>query len=74
MYEKFDKKRLNDKIDYDSVFDPNLSEEEYSEKLDNLLREYGKNLVERRTIIRQKLQEFREKTRTTDSRERWEKR
>ena len=74
MYEKFDKKRLNDKIDYDSVFDPNLSEEEYSEKLDKLLREYGKNLVERRTIIRQKLQGFREKTRKTDSRERWEKR
>ena len=42
MYEKFNKKRLDDKIDYDSIFDPNLSEEEYTEKLDKLLREYGK--------------------------------
>ena len=67
-------KRLNDKIDYESIFDPNLTIEEYTEKLDNLLKEYGKNLVERRTIIRQKIQEFKEKVRTRDSRERWDKR
>jgi len=63
-------KKLSDEIDYDSIFDPDLTIEEYNEKLDKLLREYGKNLIERRTIIRQKSQEFREKIRTRDTRER----
>ena len=63
-------KKSSDVIDYESIFDPNLTIEEYNQKLDELLREYGKNLIERRTIIRQKSQEFREKVRTRDSRER----
>ena len=63
-------KKLSDEINYDSIFDPDLTIEEYNQKLDELLREYGKNLIERRTIIRQKSQEFREKIRTRDSRER----
>ena len=63
-------KKSSDEIDYESIFDPDLTLEEYNQKLDELLREYGKNLIERRTIIRQKSQEFREKIRTRDSRER----
>ena len=63
-------KRLSDEVDYDSIFDPNLTVEEYIQKLDKLLREYRKNLIERRTIIRQKTQEFREKIRVLDVRER----
>ena len=63
-------KKSSDKIDYDSIFDPDLTTEEYNQKLDELLREYGKTLIERRTIIRQKSQEFREKIRTRDSRKR----
>ena len=63
-------KKSSYEIDYDSIFDPDLTIEEYNEKLDKLLREYGKNLIERRTIIRQKSQEFREKIRTRDTRER----
>ena len=63
-------KKSSYEIDYDSIFDPDLTIEEYNQKLDELLREYGKNLIERRTIIRQKSQEFREKVRTHDSRKR----
>ena len=63
-------KKSSDEIDYDSVFDPDLTLEEYNQKLDELLREYGKTLIERRTIIRQKSQEFKEKIRTRDSRKR----
>lgn len=63
-------KKSSYEIDYDSIFDPDLTIEEYNQKLDELLREYGKNLIERRTIIRQKSQEFREKIRTRDSRKR----
>ena len=63
-------KKSSYEIDYDSIFDPDLTIEEYNQKLDELLREYGKTLIERRTIIRQKSQEFREKIRTRDSRKR----
>jgi len=63
-------KKSSYEIDYDSIFDPDLTIEEYNQKLDELLREYGKTLIERRTIIRQKSQEFKEKIRTRDSRKR----
>ena len=63
-------KKSSYEIDYDSIFDPDLTIEEYNQKLDELLRGYGKTLIERRTIIRQKSQEFREKVRTRDSRKR----
>ena len=63
-------KKYSDEIDYDSIFDPDLTIEDYNQKLDELLRGYGKTLIERRTIIRQKSQEFREKIRTRDTRER----
>lgn len=63
-------KKSSDVIDYESIFDPDLTIEEYNQKLDELLRQYGKTLIERRTIIRQKSQEFREKIRTRDSRKR----
>ena len=63
-------KKSSDETDYDSIFDPDLTIEEYNQKLDELLREYGKTLIERRTLIRQKSQEFRERIRTCDSRKR----
>ncbi len=47
-------------IDYDAVFDPSLSVDEYSEKLDDMLKKNRVGIVERRKIIRQKVQEFRE--------------
>ena len=57
-------------IDYDSVYDENLSVEEYTEKLDDMLKKNRVGIVERRKIIRQKVQEFREKTRKRDVRHR----
>jgi len=57
-------------IDYDSILDTSLSVEEYSEKLDELLKKNRVGIVERRKIIRQKVQEFRELTRKRDVRDR----
>jgi len=57
-------------IDYDSILDTNLSVEEYTEKLDDLLKKNRVGIVERRKIIRQKVQEFRELTRKRDVRDR----
>lgn len=57
-------------IDYDSIYDSNLSVEEYTEKLDDLLKKNQIGIVERRKIIRQKVQEFRELTRKKDVRHR----
>ena len=57
-------------IDYDSVFDTKLSVDEYTEKLDDMLKKNRVGIVERRKIIRQKVQEFRELTRKKDVRHR----
>ena len=57
-------------IDYDSILDTNLSVEEYTEKLDDLLKKNRVGIVERRKIIRQKVQEFREIKRVRDVRDR----
>jgi len=57
-------------IDYDSILDTSLSVEEYTEKLDDLLKKNRVGIVERRKIIRQKVQEFRELTRKRDVRDR----
>ncbi|MBN1803537.1 MAG: hypothetical protein JW891_18650 [Candidatus Lokiarchaeota archaeon] len=45
-------------IDYDSVMDKNLTLEEFTEKLEDLLRKNKVGIVERRKIIRQEQQEF----------------
>ncbi|MFX1237823.1 MAG: hypothetical protein ACFE8P_08900 [Promethearchaeota archaeon] len=47
-------------IDYDSVMDKNLTLEECTEKLEDLLRKNKVGIVERRKIIRQKQQEFKD--------------
>ena len=57
-------------IDYDSILDTSLTVEEYTEKLDDLLKKNRVGIVERRKIIRQKVQEFRELTRKRDVRDR----
>ena len=57
-------------IDYDSVLDTNLSVDEYTERLDEMLKKNRVGIVERRKIIRQKVQEFREMKRVRDVRER----
>ena len=57
-------------IDYDSVFDTNLSVDEYTEKLDEMLKKNRVGIVERRKIIRQKVQEFKDAKRVRDVRER----
>ena len=57
-------------IDYDSIMDKNLTLEEFTEKLEELLRQNRVGIVERRKIMRQKTQEFRELTRVTDTRHR----
>ncbi|MFX1237298.1 MAG: hypothetical protein ACFFAS_07800 [Promethearchaeota archaeon] len=45
-------------IDYGSIMDKNLTLEEFTEKLEDLLRKNKIGIVERRKIIRQKQQEF----------------
>jgi len=57
-------------IDYDSLLDTNLSVDDYTEKLDDMLKKNRVGIVERRKIIRQKVQEFREMKRVRDVRER----
>lgn len=58
----------NKTIDYESIFDETLTLEEYKDELRALLREHGVGIVERRKIIRQKAQEFRDRTRRRDMR------
>ncbi|MFX1237301.1 MAG: hypothetical protein ACFFAS_07785 [Promethearchaeota archaeon] len=45
-------------IDYGSITDKNLTLEEFTENLEELLRKNRIGIVERRKIIRQKTQEF----------------
>ncbi|MFX1257282.1 MAG: hypothetical protein ACFFAN_05460 [Promethearchaeota archaeon] len=63
-------KGINQKIDYESIYDPSLNVEVYIEKLEDLLRKARISIIERRKIMRQKAQEFRERTRTKDVRNR----
>ena len=65
-----EEKKLSDHINYESIFDLKLSVEQYTEKLEELLKEAHVGVVERKSIIRQKVQEFREKIRTKDVRKR----
>jgi len=53
----------DDNIPYDTIMDLNLSVDEYSEKLEALLRENRISIVERRKITRQKVQEFKDEKR-----------
>jgi len=53
----------DDNIPYDTIMDLNLSVDEYSEKLEALLRENRVSIVERRKITRQKVQEFKDEKR-----------
>ena len=55
--------KLAEKIDFDSIFDLNLSIEEYSEKLQELLDKSGVGIVEKRKLFRQKTQEFKDEKR-----------
>ena len=52
---------MQEKIDYNSVIDLNLSVDDFMEKLDDLLKHNRISFVERRTILRQKTQEFKDK-------------
>ncbi len=63
-------KGISQHIDYESVFDPDVNVEEYLENLENLLRRARVSIIERRTIMRQKAKEFRERTRKRDVRNR----
>ncbi|MBD3254350.1 MAG: hypothetical protein GF383_04615 [Candidatus Lokiarchaeota archaeon] len=54
-------KKLSKTIDYESIFDIELSIEEYSEKLEDLLKHSRIGIVEQRKILRQKVQEFKDK-------------
>ena len=55
--------KLIEKIDFDSIFDLKLSEKEYAEKLHELLDASGLGIVAKRKLLRQKLQEFKDKKR-----------
>ncbi len=57
-------------IDYDSIMNKDLSLEEFTDKLEDLLRKNKVGIIERRKIIRQKTQEFKDLTRTRDVRNR----
>ena len=57
-------------IDYDSIMDKDLTVDEFTEKLEDLLRKNRVGIVERRKIIRQKTQEFKDLIRTKDARNR----
>ena len=58
-----DEERLAQKVDFDSIFNLNLSVEEYSEKLQDLLDDSGLGIVEKRKQFRQKVQEFKDEKR-----------
>jgi hypothetical protein len=65
----YNRSKMSEKnIDFESIFDKDLSLEEYKDKLRALLRENGVGIVDRRKIIRQKVQEFRDRTRRRDMR------
>ncbi len=51
--------KYND-VDFDSIFDKNLDVGEYQEKLEELLRKSRIGIVEKRKLIRQKVQEFKD--------------
>ena len=51
--------KYND-VDFDSIFDKNLDVGEYTEKLEELLRKSRIGIVEKRKLIRQKVQEFKD--------------
>ena len=57
-------------IDYESIMDKDLTVDEFTEKLEDLLRKNRVGIVERRKIIRQKTQEFKDLIRTKDARNR----
>ena len=58
-----DEEKLAQKVDFDSIFDLNLSVDEYSEKLQDLLDNSGLGIVEKRKQFRQKVQEFKDEKR-----------
>lgn len=58
-----DEEKLAEKVDFDSIFDLNLSVDEYSEKLQDLLDNSGLGIVEKRKQFRQKVQEFKDEKR-----------
>ena len=58
-----DEEKLAQKVDFNSIFDLNLSEDEYSEKLQDLLDNSGLGIVEKRKLFRQKVQEFKDEKR-----------
>lgn len=58
-----DDEKLAEKIDFDSIFDLNLTIEEYSEKLQEILDNSRLGIVERRKLLRQKIQEFKDEKR-----------
>ena len=58
-----DDEKLAETIDFDSIFDLNLSVEEYTEKLQNLLDESQVGIVQKRKLLRQKVQEFKDEKR-----------
>lgn len=52
------KKEVTDDIDFSEIFDLNLEVEVYRNRLEELLVNSNKGMVERRNIIRKKVQEF----------------
>lgn len=52
---------MGENIDFDSIFDLELSVNEYTEKLDELLKKSRLSIIEKRTLLRQKVQEFKDK-------------
>ena len=57
-------------IDYESIMDKDLTVDEFTEKLEDILRKNRVGIVERRKIIRQKTQEFKDLIRAKDTRHR----
>ncbi|TFG01996.1 MAG: hypothetical protein EU542_05925 [Promethearchaeota archaeon] len=55
--------KLAQKIDFDSIYDLKLTVEEYAEKLQDLLDSSGIGIVEKRKLLRQKIQEFKDEKR-----------
>lgn len=52
---------MSENIDFDSIFDLELSVEEYTDKLNELFKKNRLSIIEKRTILRQKVQEFKDK-------------
>ncbi|TXT63757.1 MAG: hypothetical protein BAJALOKI1v1_670007 [Promethearchaeota archaeon] len=53
--------KLQDSIDYKSILDLEITVDEYRDKLDDLLKQNRIGIAERRKILRQKTQEFKDK-------------